>query len=76
MVISFIFLANVKEHATLSAGASVDHGVEVETTGEHVNRAADRGCCVSTCWASSVCREGDDHDDCESLYLNVVHRSL
>lgn len=28
-------LANVKEHATLSVGASVDHGVEVETTGEH-----------------------------------------
>ena len=46
--------ANVKEHATLSAGARVDHGVEFETTGEHVNRAADRGCCVSTCWASLV----------------------
>jgi hypothetical protein len=43
---------NVKEHATLSAGASVDHGVEVAITGNHVNRAADRGCCVSTCWAS------------------------
>jgi hypothetical protein len=42
-------LANVKEHAPLSAGASVDHGVGVETTGEHENRAADRGCCVSTC---------------------------
>ncbi len=42
-------LANVKEHATLSAGARVDHGVKVETTGEHVNRAADRGCCVSSC---------------------------
>ena len=42
---------NVKEHATLSAGASVDHGVDVKTTGEHVNRAADRGCCVSTCSA-------------------------
>jgi len=40
---------NVKEHATLSAGASVDHGVKVETTKDHVNRAADRGCCVSTC---------------------------
>ena len=36
-------MANAKEHATLSAGASVDHGVEVETTGQHVNRAADRG---------------------------------
>lgn len=41
------FLA-VKEHAPLSAGARVDHGVEVETTEEHVNRAADRGGCVST----------------------------
>jgi hypothetical protein len=44
-----VSLHNVKEHATLSAGASVDHGVEVETTEKHVNRAADRGCCVSTC---------------------------
>jgi hypothetical protein len=40
---------NVKEHAPLSAGARVDHGVEVETTEEHGNMAADRGCCVSTC---------------------------
>ena len=47
--------ANVKEHATLSAGASVDHGGEVGITEEHVNRAADRGCCVSTCYASSFC---------------------
>jgi hypothetical protein len=47
-------LPNVKEHATLSAGASVDHTVEVETTEGHVNRAADRGCCVSACSASSV----------------------
>jgi hypothetical protein len=45
---------NVKEHATLSAGASVDRGVEVETTENHVNRAADRGCCVSSCWASCI----------------------
>ena len=37
-------LSNAKEHAPLSAGASVDHEVDVETTGEHVNRAADRGC--------------------------------
>jgi hypothetical protein len=44
-------LENVKEHATLSAVAGVDHGVEVETTGEHENRAADRGCRVSTCSA-------------------------
>ena len=41
---NIIGLANVKEHATLSAGASVNHGVGVETTEEHVNRAADRGC--------------------------------
>jgi hypothetical protein len=47
---------NVKEHATLSAGASVDHGVDVEVTEEHVNRAADRGCCVSTCSAVLVFR--------------------
>ena len=37
-------LHNVKEHATLSAGARVDHGVDVEVTKGHVNRAADRGC--------------------------------
>ena len=46
-------LENVKEHAPLSAAASVDHGVEAETTGEHENRAADRGCSVSTCSPSS-----------------------
>jgi hypothetical protein len=43
---------NVKEHAPLSARACVDHGVDVETTEGHVNRAADRGCCVSACSAS------------------------
>jgi hypothetical protein len=46
-----LFLHNVKEHATLSARARVDHGVGVKTTEDHVNRAADRGCCVSTCSA-------------------------
>ena len=45
----FNSLPNVKEHATLSAGASVDHRVGVEATEDHVNRAADRGCCVSSC---------------------------
>jgi hypothetical protein len=45
---------NVKEHATLSAGASVDHGVDVETTGEHENKAADRDCCVLACCASVI----------------------
>ncbi len=44
IVLSAISLENVKEHATLAAGASVDHGVEVKTKGEHINRAADRGC--------------------------------
>ena len=53
-VLAAILPPNVKEHATLSAGASVDHGVEVETKGEHENRAADRGCCVSTCSASWI----------------------
>jgi hypothetical protein len=45
-------MANVKEHATLSARAGVDNRVEFETTREHENRAADRGCCVSTCSGS------------------------
>jgi hypothetical protein len=45
------FLPNVKEHTPLSARASVDHRVEVETTVNHRNRAADRGCCGSTCSA-------------------------
>jgi hypothetical protein len=45
----FSILANVKEYATLSEGASIDHGVEVETTQKHENVAADRSCCVSTC---------------------------
>ena len=42
---------NVKEHAPLSARASINRGVGVEKTGEHVNRAADRGCSDSTCSA-------------------------
>ena len=46
-----ILEVNVKEHATLSAEAGVDHGGEVGITEGHVNRAADRGCCVSTCCA-------------------------
>jgi hypothetical protein len=47
---------NVKEHAPLSAAASVDYGVGVETTVEHVNRAADRGCVsrLVRCSSSSV----------------------
>jgi hypothetical protein len=45
------FLQNVKEHATLSARAGVDHRIEIRCRKEHVNRAADRGCCVSSCSA-------------------------
>ena len=56
-------LPNVKEHAPLSAGARVDHGVEVETTENHENRAADRGCCVSSCSISSFLLEGLRHKD-------------
>ena len=41
----------------MEAGASVAQGVNVETTEEHENRAADRGCCVSTCSASSILME-------------------
>ena len=37
------FFANVKEHATLSARARVDHGVEVGVTENHINRAAPSG---------------------------------
>lgn len=47
-------LPDVKKHATLSAGASVDHGVDVETTEKHANRAADRVCYVSTCWGCTL----------------------
>ena len=54
-------LHNVKEHATLSAGASVDHGVGIEATEDHVNRAADRGCCVSPCCASSIPEKWDQY---------------
>jgi len=50
---SSISSTNVPEHAPLSAGACVDNGVDVETTGEHENRAADGGCRVSTCSDSS-----------------------
>lgn len=57
------YLPNVKEHATLSAGASVDHGAEVGITEDHVNRAADRGCCVSTCSISSFLLKGWRHKD-------------
>jgi len=38
------FLPNVKEHAPPLARASVDHGVSVKITQEHVNRAASGGC--------------------------------
>jgi len=82
--VDFISLENVKEHAPLSARASVDHGVEVETTGEHENRAADRaadrGCRVSACSTSSVdiCEDGgtrqiliEQKSGCIYLGINV-----
>lgn len=43
MHVRLITLQNVKEHASLSARARFDHGVEVEDRNGHVNRAADRG---------------------------------
>ena len=41
---NYLFQANVKEHATLSARTLADHGVRGVVTGDHENRAADRGC--------------------------------
>jgi hypothetical protein len=46
---------NVKEHATPLAGASVEMGVEVHTTGDVADRAASGGCCVSSCSALEIC---------------------
>ncbi len=63
-------MPNVKEHATLSAGASVDNGVEVETTEDHVNRAADRGCCVSSC--SVLLFLGFDDPFCSKLAAKLL----
>ena len=60
--------SNVKEHATLSAGAHVDHGVKVGDTEDHVNRAADRGCCVSAC--SLLLHLGVRHQSRGSLVVN------
>jgi len=62
---------NAKEHATLSAKARVDHGVEVETKEEHVNRAADRGCCVSSCSDSSV-SERDAREHRKALFEKLM----
>ena len=58
---------NVKEHATLSAGASVERGVEVKTTEEHENMAADGGCCASSCSPSCFRLEVVDHGNGEVL---------
>ena len=53
-------MQNVKEHATLSARASFDHGVEVERRKGHENRAADRGCVsrLDRLSDSNGCRSG------------------
>ena len=48
---------NVKEQATLSARASVDYGVKVETKREYLNGATDRGCCIST-GSAGICAFG------------------
>ncbi len=61
-----ILLANVKEHAPLSAGANVDHGVEVKTTEDHENTAADRGGCVSACCAELI--------TCEHLCGGLIYQ--
>ena len=45
----YLFLPNVKEHATPLAGAGVETEVEVHTTGDVADSAASGGCCVSTC---------------------------
>jgi hypothetical protein len=42
---------NVKEHAPPLAGAHVDTGIEVHTTGDVDDKAASGGCCVSSCSA-------------------------
>lgn len=53
-----IFLANVKEHAPPLAGAHVETGVEVHTSGDVDDKAASGGCCVSSCCASSFVLRG------------------
>ena len=51
-----------KAHTPISGGDR-GNGVKVKTTGEHENRAADRGCCVSPCSISSFLLEGLRHKD-------------
>ena len=43
-LVIFIFLQNVKEHATPLAGAGVETGVEVHVSGDGVDKAASGGC--------------------------------
>jgi hypothetical protein len=49
-----IILENVKEHAPPLAGASVETGVDVHTTGDVADRVASGGCCVSSCSALRI----------------------
>lgn len=48
------FFPNVQEHAPPLAGASVDRGVRVKVTQEHVNRAASGGCVSRLVRLSSI----------------------
>jgi hypothetical protein len=54
---------NVKEHATPLAGAGVETGVEVHTTGDVADKAASGGCCASACCASLVLCEGEENTE-------------
>ena len=61
-------MQNVKEHATLSAGANVDHGVEVESRKGHENRAADRGCVSRLVRFSSLLTSADTTNERQRDY--------
>ncbi len=49
LVLVILFLSNIKEHAPPLAGAGVETGMEVHTTGGAVDKAASGGCCASSC---------------------------
>jgi hypothetical protein len=70
MVENSAFGISVKEQATLLAGASIDHRVEVVTTEDHANRLADMGCCAATCSPTSIFTAGatDRLDSLDEAY--------
>jgi hypothetical protein len=51
-----IIIWRTSSACTPTSGSSVDHGVRVETTGKHRNRAAGRGCHDAACSASYLVR--------------------